>query len=47
MSTTIGGIISVASMPPRITFPKIGRSLDRAYAADTSTAMTNSQPPTA
>jgi hypothetical protein len=29
----LGGTISVARMPPRITLPKAGFSLDRAYAA--------------
>ena len=33
MTSTVAGIISVASIRPRITLPNRGRSLENAYAA--------------
>ncbi len=35
-TSTVAGIISVASIRKRITFPSNGRSLDSEYAAATS-----------
>ena len=45
--STIAGIIRVASISARITLPKIGRSLDSAYAAAMSKTSWNSTAPIA